>query len=72
MVCGISESMWRPLVNDFYRPKVANPLNPAKSVHKIKAPVFLACQFNDEQTGGHCPNLADRFTGTKRKWFTYR
>jgi hypothetical protein len=41
-------------------------------VHKIKAPVFLACQFNDEQTGGHCPNLADRFTGTKRKWFTYR
>jgi uncharacterized protein len=57
--------------NRFYRPKVANPLNPAKFVHKIKTPVFLACQFNDEQTGGHCPNLADRFTGTKRKWFTF-
>ncbi len=40
-------------------------------MHKIKTPVFLACQFNDEQTGAHCPNLADRFTGTKRKWFTF-
>jgi uncharacterized protein len=57
--------------NRFYRPKVANPLAPALFVHKIKVPVFLACQFNDEQTGGHCPNLADRFTGTKRKWFTF-
>ena len=57
--------------NRFYRPKVANPLAPARFVHKIKTPVFLACQFNDEQTGAHCPNLADRFTGTKRKWFTF-
>ncbi len=57
--------------NRFYRPKVANPLSPARFVHKIKVPVFLACQFNDEQTGAHCPNLADRFTGTKRKWFTF-
>ena len=31
----------------------------------------MACQFDDEQTGGHCANLADRFTGTKRKWFTF-
>jgi predicted acyl esterase len=57
--------------NRFYRPKVANPLNPSKFVQKIKSPVFLACQFNDEQTGANCPNLADRFTGTKRKWFTF-
>ena len=57
--------------NRFYRPKVADPLNPATFVDKIKTPVFLACQFNDEQTGPACPNLADRFTGTKRKWFTY-
>jgi hypothetical protein len=57
--------------NRFFRPKVANPLLPANFVHKIKTPVFLACQFNDEQTGAHCPNLADRFTGTKRKWFTF-
>ena len=31
----------------------------------------MACQFKDEQTGGHCANLADRFTGTRRKWFTF-
>ena len=57
--------------NRFFRPKVANPLSPANFVQKIKSPVFLACQFNDEQTGAHCPNLADRFAGTKRKWFTF-
>ena len=57
--------------NRFYRPKVANPLNPSTFVSKINVPVFMACQFEDEQTGGHCANLADRFTGTKRKWFTF-
>ncbi|MGA8219094.1 MAG: CocE/NonD family hydrolase [Solirubrobacterales bacterium] len=57
--------------NRFYRPKVANPLNPSTFVKRIKAPVFLACQFEDEQTGGHCANLADRFTNTRRKWFTF-
>jgi uncharacterized protein len=57
--------------NRFYRPKVANPLSPTTFVHKIRVPVFLACQFQDEQTGGHCANLADRFTGTKRRWFTF-
>jgi uncharacterized protein len=57
--------------NRFYRPKVANPLNPSTFVSKINVPVFMGCQFEDEQTGGHCANLADRFTGTKRKWFTF-
>ena len=57
--------------NSTYRPKVADPLSPATFVGRIKAPVFMACQFNDEQTGGHCPNLADRFRGTKRQWFTF-
>ncbi len=57
--------------NRFYRPKVANPLNPSTFVSKIKVPTFMACQFEDEQTGGHCANLADRFTGAKRKWFTF-
>jgi hypothetical protein len=40
-------------------------------VHKIKVPVYMACQFTDEQTGGHCPDLAEHFTGTSRKWFTF-
>ena len=57
--------------NQVYRPKVANPLSPASFVQKIKAPVFMACQFNDEQTGAHCPNLVNKFTGTKKKWFTF-
>ena len=57
--------------NDHYKQKVADPLSPATFVDKIEVPVFAACQWTDEQTGGHCPNLADRFTGTDRKWFTF-
>jgi predicted acyl esterase len=57
--------------NNYYRPKVADPLSPVTFVHKINVPVFLACQWTDEQTGGHCANLADEFTGTNRKWFTF-
>ncbi len=41
-----------------YRPRVADPLSPVTFVDKIKAPVFMACQWQDEQTGGHCPTLA--------------
>jgi predicted acyl esterase len=57
--------------NNHYRPKVADPLSPLTFVHKIKAPTFMACQWTDEQTGGHCPTLAAAFTQTKRKWFTF-
>ena len=57
--------------NDHYVPKVADPLAPDRFVQKINVPVFLACQFTDEQTGGHCPSLPKHFTGTKRKWFTF-
>ncbi len=57
--------------NDHYRPKVADPLSPVTFVDKIEVPTFLACQWEDEQTGGHCPTLASRFTGTDRKWFTF-
>jgi hypothetical protein len=31
----------------------------------------MACQWEDEQTGGHCADLAQHFTGTNRKWFTF-
>ena len=57
--------------NDHYVPKVADPLAPDRFVNKIDVPVFLACQWTDEQTGGHCPSLPRHFTGTKRKWFTF-
>jgi uncharacterized protein len=57
--------------NSLYHPKVADPLDPITFVNKINVPVFMACQFEDEQTGGHCPMLAQHFTGTSKKWFTY-
>ncbi len=57
--------------NHFYVPSVANPLAPVTFVHKIHVPVFLACQWTDEQTGGHCPALASQFTGTRHRWFTF-
>jgi predicted acyl esterase len=57
--------------NAHYVPKVADPLAPITFVKKIDVPVFMACQWTDEQTGGHCPDLAEHFTGTDRKWFTF-
>jgi uncharacterized protein len=57
--------------NSHYDAAVADPLDPVSFVHKIKVPVFLACQWEDEQTGGQCPELVRHFTGTKKKWFTF-
>jgi uncharacterized protein len=57
--------------NSTYNPAVADQLDPVTFVKKIDVPTFLACQWEDEQTGGHCADLAQHFTGTKRKWFTF-
>lgn len=57
--------------NEHYVPASADPLDPITFVDRIKTPVFLACQFEDEQTGGHCPDLVRHFTGTTKKWFTF-
>jgi predicted acyl esterase len=57
--------------NDHYVPEVADPVSPITFVDKINVPVFMACQWTDEQTGGHCPTLAEHMTGTDKKWFTY-
>jgi predicted acyl esterase len=57
--------------NSHYKAKVADPLSPVTFVKKIRVPTYLACQWEDEQTGGHCPDLAEHFTGTDRKWFTF-
>jgi hypothetical protein len=57
--------------NSTYNPSVADPLDPVTFVHKINVPTFMACQWVDEQTGGHCADLAQHFTGTNRKWFTF-
>jgi predicted acyl esterase len=57
--------------NAHYRPNVADPLDPITFVDKIRVPVFMACQWQDEQTGGHCADLVAHFTGTNQKWFTF-
>ena len=57
--------------NDHYKPEVADPLSPITFVDEIDVPTFMACQWTDEQTGGHCPALVKHFTGTKKKWFTF-
>jgi len=57
--------------NAHYNPPVADPLDPATFVHNIDVPTYLACQWEDEQTGGHCADLVQHFTGTTRKWFTF-
>jgi uncharacterized protein len=60
--------------NDHYVPEVADPLSPTTFVDKINVPVFMACQWTDEQTGGHCPTLANKMLSgphPEQKWFTF-
>ncbi|MDQ1481010.1 MAG: uncharacterized protein QOI44_1871 [Actinomycetota bacterium] len=57
--------------NSHYDATVADPLDPVTFVDKINVPVFMACQWEDEQTGGHCPELVRHFTGTTQKWFNF-
>ena len=57
--------------NNTYKPKVADPLSPITFVDRINVPTFMACQNTDEQTGGHCPTLASRLSGTDKKWITF-
>lgn len=57
--------------NSTYEPAVADELDPITFVHKIDVPTFMACQWEDEQTGGHCADLAQHFSGTDLKWFTF-
>ncbi len=78
-VCRANQALHPEAVNEvsqvfanrYYVPSVANPLNPTTFVQRIHAPVYLACQWTDEQTGGHCPDLAAHFTGARWKWFTF-
>ncbi|HEX3910312.1 MAG TPA: CocE/NonD family hydrolase [Solirubrobacteraceae bacterium] len=57
--------------NATYKPAVADPLDPDSFVKKIDVPTFMACQWEDEQTGGHCADLAQHLNGTKQKWLTF-
>lgn len=47
-------------------PDGGDSLAPQAFVHDIKAPVFIAGAWQDEQTGGHWANLLDRFAPTTK------
>lgn len=49
--------------NPYYVPEIYDPLNPRTFVDQIQVPVFTSGAWQDEQTGGHFPNLWNRFTG---------
>jgi predicted acyl esterase len=66
-----ADLMAKVRANNYYNPSVADPLDPITFVNKINVPTFLVCQWEDEQTGGHCPDLVQHFTGTSQKWFTF-
>ncbi len=78
-VCRANQALHPEAVNEvatvfanrYYVPSVANAVNPTTFVDRIHVPVYLACQWTDEQTGGHCPDLAEHFGGTRLKWFTF-
>ena len=57
--------------NTTYVAAIVDPLTPSLFVHKIKMPTYLACQWEDEQTGGACALLADKFTGNDKVWMTF-
>lgn len=56
--------------NQFYDPKIADPIAPVTFVDRIKVPVFLAGAWQDEQVGGYFPTMLDHFTGTDKLHFT--
>lgn len=66
-----ADLMTKIRANSTYQPAVADPLDPITFVNRIHVPTFMACQWEDEQTGGHCADLVQHFTGTKLKWFTF-
>lgn len=56
--------------NPFYTPEIYDPLSPRTFVDRINVPVFTSGQWQDEQTGGHFPDLWDRFTNAPIVRFT--
>jgi predicted acyl esterase len=54
----------------FWTDAVGLPLSPEHFVDKINVPVYLAGDWQDEQTGGYFANLFGQFTGTKEAWLT--
>lgn len=54
----------------YYTAEVLAPLNPTGFVDQIEVPVFLACAWQDEQTGPFFFTLLDRFKKAPNRRFT--
>ena len=54
----------------YYTAETLEPLNPSAWASKIQVPVFLACGFQDEQTGPYFTTLLSQFTGAPNRRFT--
>ena len=58
--------------NNHYVPKVADPLAPDHVREQDqRAGLPRAASGPTSRPAAHCPTLPQRFTGTKRKWFTF-
>jgi uncharacterized protein len=56
--------------NPFRTPELIDDRTPANWVDAIDVPVFLVGQFQDEQTGGHFPEMIHRLDGNADVWVT--
>lgn len=56
--------------NPFYTSELGDALAPITFVDKIEVPVFIAGAWQDEQTGGHFPNMLSSFTGSPHVFIT--
>ena len=57
--------------NAHYVPDGRRPARPGHLRRQDQRAGLHGLPVQDEQTGGHCPTLAEHFTGTKQKWFTF-
>jgi predicted acyl esterase len=56
--------------NPFREPKLIDNRAPASWVDKIEVPVFLVGQFQDEQTGGHFPEMLGGMDANPNVWIS--
>ena len=56
--------------NPYYSSPLGDSLAPITFVDKIEVPVFIAGAWQDEQTGGHFPNMLAAFTSSPHVYVT--
>jgi uncharacterized protein len=54
----------------YWTDAIGLPISPEHFVNQINVPVYLAGDWQDEQTGGYFANLFGQFLGTKEAWLT--